>query len=392
MGHEPQRVVDVGVAGLHRLLPHIPILQQANVIIVVAGMEGALASVVGGLVTDAPVIAVPTSIGYGASFGGLAALLAMLNSCASGVAVVNIDNGFGAGHMAALINEPHCRRDNSWNVTRTVSVAQFPFRYVLRVTHQDHAGMTELNSKLEQPAGDHARSGLGAGGLFGRRGQRAGDGCGAPGAGRAGAGLHRRVAQLPGARDASGHRAGRAGGGALSPPRHRGVPGPPLCRQPGTNRCYFCKIRTARPVAGAGAAEGWAAVADGNNASDLGDYRPGMQAARERNVRSPLLEAGITKAEVRAMAQALGLPVWDKPAMACLSSRVPHGTAITPELLRQIEAAEDTLVALGFRQFRVRHHGEIARIELPVEDFRVAMSPSSMPISSPASPRRATAS
>jgi pyridinium-3,5-biscarboxylic acid mononucleotide synthase len=104
MGHAPQRIVDVGVAGLHRLLPHIPAIQSANVVVVVAGMEGALASVVGGL-TAAPVIAVPTSVGYGASFGGLAALLAMLNSCATGVAVVNIDNGYGAGHMAALINQ-----------------------------------------------------------------------------------------------------------------------------------------------------------------------------------------------------------------------------------------------------------------------------------------------
>lgn len=103
MGHRPQRIVDVGVAGLHRLLPHIPTLQSANVVVVIAGMEGALASVVGGL-TDAPVIAVPTSVGYGASFGGVAALLAMLNSCASGVSVVNIDNGYGAGHQAALIN------------------------------------------------------------------------------------------------------------------------------------------------------------------------------------------------------------------------------------------------------------------------------------------------
>ena len=103
MGHEPRQITDVGVSGLHRLLPHIPTLQQANVIVVVAGMEGALASVVAGL-TQAPVIAVPTSIGYGASFGGVAALLAMLNSCASGVAVVNIDNGFGAGQLAALIN------------------------------------------------------------------------------------------------------------------------------------------------------------------------------------------------------------------------------------------------------------------------------------------------
>jgi len=94
---------DVGVAGLHRLLAHSETLRAANVIVVVAGMEGALASVVGGLVS-VPVIAVPTSIGYGASFGGLAALLAMLNSCASGVSVVNIDNGFGGGYMATLIN------------------------------------------------------------------------------------------------------------------------------------------------------------------------------------------------------------------------------------------------------------------------------------------------
>ena len=103
MGHQPHRIVDVGVAGLHRLLPHVPTFQEANVVVVVAGMEGALASVVGGL-TAAPVIAVPTSVGYGANFGGLAALLAMLNSCASGVAVVNIDNGYGAACMAAAIN------------------------------------------------------------------------------------------------------------------------------------------------------------------------------------------------------------------------------------------------------------------------------------------------
>ena len=103
MGNKVERLYDVGVAGLHRLLGNKDKLFSARVIIVVAGMEGALASVVGGLV-DKPVIAVPTSIGYGASFGGIAALLSMLNTCASGVAVVNIDNGFGAGYMAALIN------------------------------------------------------------------------------------------------------------------------------------------------------------------------------------------------------------------------------------------------------------------------------------------------
>ncbi|HEY9074734.1 MAG TPA: nickel pincer cofactor biosynthesis protein LarB [Desulfobaccales bacterium] len=103
MGHRVEPVYDVGVAGLHRLLAHRDLLDQATVFVVVAGMEGALPSVVGGLV-DRPVIAVPTSVGYGASFGGLAALLAMLNSCATGVSVVNIDNGFGAGFLAALIN------------------------------------------------------------------------------------------------------------------------------------------------------------------------------------------------------------------------------------------------------------------------------------------------
>ncbi len=103
MGCEVERVFDVGVAGIHRLLAQIPSLQRARVVVAVAGMEGALPSVVGGLV-QVPVIAVPTSIGYGASFDGLAALLAMLNSCATGIGVVNIDNGFGAGYMAALIN------------------------------------------------------------------------------------------------------------------------------------------------------------------------------------------------------------------------------------------------------------------------------------------------
>ena len=103
MGNKVERLFDVGVAGLHRLLAHRELLQSARVIVVVAGMEGALASVVGGLV-DMPVIAVPTSIGYGASFGGLAALLGMLNSCSPGITVVNIDNGFGAGYAAGLMN------------------------------------------------------------------------------------------------------------------------------------------------------------------------------------------------------------------------------------------------------------------------------------------------
>jgi hypothetical protein len=105
-GEKVERVYDVGVAGIHRLFDKIDIIRKAKVIVVVAGMEGALASVVGGLV-DKPVIAVPTSVGYGANFGGLSALLSMLNSCASGVSVVNIDNGFGAGYLASMINRIH---------------------------------------------------------------------------------------------------------------------------------------------------------------------------------------------------------------------------------------------------------------------------------------------
>ena len=109
LGNEVVRLYDVGVAGLHRLMGHMPTIMSASVIIAIAGMEGALASVIGGL-ADCPVIAVPTSIGYGASFGGVSALLSMLNSCASGVSVVNIDNGFGAGYLANMINHMEGKR------------------------------------------------------------------------------------------------------------------------------------------------------------------------------------------------------------------------------------------------------------------------------------------
>lgn len=104
LGNHVVRLYDVGVAGIHRLLAHSEDIMQAKVIVAIAGMEGALASVIGGL-ADCPVIAVPTSVGYGASFGGISALLSMLNSCASGVSVVNIDNGFGAGYLASMINQ-----------------------------------------------------------------------------------------------------------------------------------------------------------------------------------------------------------------------------------------------------------------------------------------------
>jgi uncharacterized protein len=110
-------------------------------------------------------------------------------------------------------------------------------------------------------------------------------------------------------------------------------------------------------------------VAYGENFDDTGDHRPGSIAAGEHQIRAPLKEAEFTKADIRELAQHLGLPVWDKPAFACLGSRFPYGSQITPEKLAQVEAAEELLWSLGFRQYRVRHHDEIARIEVPVEQM-----------------------
>jgi uncharacterized protein len=137
-----------------------------------------------------------------------------------------------------------------------------------------------------------------------------------------------------------------------------------------SNRCYFCKSELYTRLKQLAEAENIAVIVDGNNASDaLANDRPGWLAGRERGIRSPLAELGITKDQVRDFAKSLGLPVWNKPAMPCTSSRVPHGTPIVPGMLKQIEAAESALLALGFHHLRVRHHGDIARLELPPEDF-----------------------
>jgi uncharacterized protein len=132
----------------------------------------------------------------------------------------------------------------------------------------------------------------------------------------------------------------------------------------GTDRCYHCKSELYRICADVAAREGLRAVLDGFNADDRKDHRPGHQAAQERRVRSPLAEAGLTKLEVRAWSAAYGLPTWEKPQMACLASRIPYGTPVTPERLSQIERAEAGLRALGLRDLRVRHHGDIGRIEV----------------------------
>lgn len=130
------------------------------------------------------------------------------------------------------------------------------------------------------------------------------------------------------------------------------------------NRCYFCKHEVYSVAVAEAARLGAAHVLDGFNADDRGDHRPGRRAAREQGVRSPLDETGFGKADVREAARRLGLPVWDKPALACLSSRFPYGTAITPERLARVAAAERTLRELGFRVCRVRFHGAAARIEV----------------------------
>lgn len=134
------------------------------------------------------------------------------------------------------------------------------------------------------------------------------------------------------------------------------------------NRCYFCKNELYSILRRVAAEEGMAVVSDGSNADDVGDHRPGMRAARELGVRSPLMEAGMTKADIRALSKVFGLPTWDKPAQACLSSRFPYGDRITPEKIAQVEKAESFLRGLGFRQLRVRHHGAVARIEAPKEE------------------------
>ena len=139
------------------------------------------------------------------------------------------------------------------------------------------------------------------------------------------------------------------------------------------NRCYYCKHELYSHLTGIARERGIAVIADGSNADDRGDYRPGRQAAREFGVRSPLDEADLTKDEIRELSRRAGLPTWDEPASACLSSRIPYFSAVTEEKLRMIERAEDVLRSLGFRICRVRHHDTIARLELGQDEIARAL-------------------
>src|SRR5262245_23188854 len=142
-----------------------------------------------------------------------------------------------------------------------------------------------------------------------------------------------------------------------------------------TNRCFYCKTELYTQMDSILAEHGLHAAVNGTNADDLGDFRPGLKAADQHAVRSPLAEAGITKAEVRALSAEFGLPTADKPAAPCLSSRVQYGEQITPEKLRMIERAEKLLHEMGFRECRVRHHDKLARIEVPTDQISQITEP-----------------
>jgi uncharacterized protein len=141
------------------------------------------------------------------------------------------------------------------------------------------------------------------------------------------------------------------------------------------DRCFYCKSELYRLAAAKRAEWGLAAIVNGTNLDDLGDYRPGLEAAKNAGVVSPFVDLAFTKADVRAGAQAMGLPVWDKPAAACLSSRIPYGTSVTRERLDRIGGFEAALRALGFRQVRVRYHDELARIEVDSSELLRAAEP-----------------
>lgn len=146
-------------------------------------------------------------------------------------------------------------------------------------------------------------------------------------------------------------------------------------RANGLDRCYHCKHELYSQLSKLAHDRGFEAVADGSNADDRGDYRPGRQAAREFGVISPLDEAGLSKADIRELSREAGLPTWDEPASACLSSRIPYFSEVTEEKLDAIERAEDAVRALGFRVLRVRHHGDVARLEVGASELPRLLEP-----------------
>jgi len=141
------------------------------------------------------------------------------------------------------------------------------------------------------------------------------------------------------------------------------------------NRCFHCKDELFTRLEEVGRARGIGHIIYGVNADDLGDYRPGQKAAGKHQVKAPLVDAGLTKAEIRELSRMAGLPTWDRPASACLSSRIPYGTPVTIENVKTVERGEEEIKALGFRQFRVRYHGELVRLEIAPDELPKALTP-----------------
>jgi len=342
LGNPVLRINDVGVAGLHRLLARIEEIRSARVIIVVAGMEGALPSVLGGLV-DKPVIAVPTSVGYGASFGGLSALLGMLNTCASGVSVVNIDNG------STMTNDSTSKPSTNYTGELDAQLAK-KYRAVQETVRADKRVVVAFSGGVDSSlVAFIAGQELGTDAIAVTSGSRS---------------LKRSDLELAESLALTwglSHRVIYTD--ELSKPDYRANP---------TNRCFHCKTSLYDALTTIAQSENVPVIYNGTNVDDLGDHRPGLIAANDFAVRSPLVDAGFTKADIRALATHLGLENAMKPQSACLSSRFPYGTAIDEQKLSQVESAEDLLQRLGFTQFRVRHHGDVARLELLPEEFELA--------------------
>jgi len=333
-GSYVERIYDVGVAGIHRILSQTQKLEKADCIIVVAGMEGALASVVAGL-SKVPVIAVPTSVGYGTSFGGVTALLSMLNSCANGISVVNIDNGYGAGYMANQINQLANKRmdkleklKNKLKALNKVAIAYsggIDSTFLLYVANQ----------VLPK---ENVIAIIANGNMIARKD-------------------YREAIEFVKENDF----------------QYKEIEYYPLdikeFKQNQKNRCYHCKKDLMTRIKNVAEENGFEYLLDGENMDDLEVYRPGSKATKEIGISSPLADVKFKKEEIRQKAKELKIQSWNKPSNSCLATRFPYNTVLTEEKLKKVELSEAIIKEMGIQKVRVREQGDIARIEVEKQDF-----------------------